>query len=325
MKESFFELTPERILNAVETLGFQTTGRVLPLNSYENRVYEIGIEPDERSKLPAVVAKFYRPARWSLEQILDEHRFIKELENNEIPVVSPYKNTQGETVLKETDSGIIFSVFPKFQGKSLDEFNDDQVKRLGRLIARMHGVGKMSSKSSRIELTPATYGATAQQVLENTDCIPENKKEFVLGAVKRALDMIDTRFGKPALQRIHGDCHFGNILWNSQGPCFVDFDDHVIGPPVQDLWLLIPGRDEYSREQFSKLLEAYETMNAFDRSTLKLIEPLRTLRIIHYSAWIAKRWEDPSFPKLFPHFTSEKYWDDFRNTVQEQCSILEES
>lgn len=325
MKESFFELTPERILNAVETLGFQTTGRVLPLNSYENRVFEIGIEPDDRTKLPAVIAKFYRPARWSLEQIQDEHTFMRELENNEIPVVSPYKNSIQETVLFDKEIGIYFSAFPKFQGRSLDEFSTQQVQQLGRLIARMHGVGKRNTKSTRIELTPKTYGKTAEEVLKTTECIPESKREFVANTVKRALDMIEARFGNPALQRIHGDCHFGNILWNSQGPCFVDFDDHVIGPPIQDLWLLIPGRDEYSKEQFEVLLKAYETMNTFDRSTLSLIEPLRTLRIIHYSAWIAKRWEDPSFPKLFPHFTSEKYWDDFRNTVQEQCSILEET
>lgn len=331
----FFELTPEKVLGAVESLGFVCTGRCMALNSMENRVYEIEIEvpsdaplksPSERFR----VAKFYRPGRWSQEQILEEHEFLLDLQEDEVPVVAPLRlpdPVHGPTLHQMKDSGIWFALFQKMGGRSVDELNDTQVERLGRLLGRIHAVGARKKAQHRIELTPTVYGTNNLEFLLSQKMVPADLEARYCQAVEKICVLSAPWFAhameKGQYQRIHGDCHFGNILWNDRGPFFLDFDDCVRGPCVQDLWLVQPGRDEEARRQFAILLEAYEQMRDFDRRSLRLIEPLRALRFVHFSAWIAKRWDDASFPAHFPHFGTHKYWQEQVADLEDQLSLIE--
>lgn len=315
----FFELTPDRVLDAVETAGIQCTGRCQPLNSFENRVYDVEIEWDGPGK-PATpsenhrVVKFYRPGRWSREQILDEHQFLADLAEREIPAVAPAKFPDGAT-LKTLDSGIHYCLFPKVGGRAPDELDDEKLKRVGRLLARIHQVGRARSADHRIALTPDTYGIANLDFLLEKGLIPNEFRDRYAAAARAICEMTAPWFKETETQRIHGDCHLGNLLFGSSSAFFVDFDDMVVGPPVQDLWLLLPGRD---RQKLEVLLEGYEEIGDFDRSTLKLIEPLRALRFIHYTGWIARRWDDPAFPQAFPHFGSYRYWNDETEDLERQ-------
>jgi Ser/Thr protein kinase RdoA (MazF antagonist) len=324
----FFELTPDRVLDAVEASGLSCTGRCVALNSFENRVYDVELElaEGEVAATPSAkqrVVKFYRPGRWSREQILEEHQFLADLREAEVPAIAPLKFQDG-TTLHATPSGIWYSVFPKVGGRSPDEFSDEQLLRIGRLLARVHGVGASRPAPHRIRIGPETYGSANLEYLL-TKWVPVEYRGRYEKVVRKIIDVTSPWFKDAPVQRLHGDCHPGNLLHNTEGYFFLDFDDMVQGPPAQDVWLLIPGRDPESLAQREMLLEGYQEMRAFDRTTLRLIEPLRALRFIHYTAWIARRWEDPAFPLAFPEFNSHAYWQDETSDLEEQLRIILES
>ena len=317
----FHELTPDRILAAVETTGVRCTGRLLTLNSLENRVFEVEIDTDPAQvRSPsdrARIVKFYRPGRWDKIQIGEEHRFLLDLAEADIPALLPLPGAAGETVQTEPESGIHFAVFPKAGGRHPHEFTDDQWRQLGRLLARLHQAGARREAPHRIRLDPGTYGWDSLDFLLEKGVIDEDLEEPYAELVDELCDRSFPWFEEAAVQRLHGDAHPGNLLWNDHGPFWVDFDDMVTGPCVQDLWLVCPGRDADARAGMELLLEGYTSLAPFDRQTLRLIEPLRALRFIHFNAWIAKRWEDPAFPRRFELFGTRRYW-------QEQMADLRE-
>lgn len=328
----FFKLTPEKVLDAVEASGLSCTGRCMALNSFENRVYDVELDLEEETpqgtgvqKSPyfykSRIVKFYRPGRWSKEQILEEHRFLSELIEDEIPVIAPIAFPDGNT-LQQTASGIFYCLFPKAAGRAPDELTDEQILRVGRLLGRIHAVGAARSSASRIQLTPTTYGTQNLAFLMDGNWIPGETALLYQKAVESLCAISEPWFQATPLQRIHGDCHFGNLLWNSSGPFFLDFDDMVVGPPVQDIWLLTPGRDPEALRQRELLISGYEQMKTFDRGSLRLIEALRGLRFVHYATWIAKRWEDPAFPAAFPQFGTPQYWREELRNLQEQVALI---
>ncbi len=321
----FLDLQPEKILQTVELLGKRSTGRVTALNSLENRVFEIELEEGRQDQPSKVVAKFYRPGRWSKEQILEEHQFLLDLKEQDIPVVSPILFPSGTTLQEVEGVNIYCAIFPKQMGRNPQELKDEDLLRLGRLIARIHNVGAQRKASNRVVLNPEVYGITNLEFLLDSDSISYAVIDRYEELVYEICELSEKLFSKTDNQRIHGDCHFGNILWGDEGPFLVDFDDMVQGPCVQDLWLICPGRDPKSKEDLSLLISGYEEMRDFDRSTLLLIEPLRALRFIHFSAWIQKRWADATFEKNFPHFGSEKYWREELNDLEEQLEIIKTS
>ena len=325
----FYEITPERILRAVETLGVRCTGRVLQLNSMENRVYEVELDVDDPDSLTSPsqrfrIIKFYRPGRWTKEQILEEHKFLADLRSDDIPVIAPLTFGDGETLHLEKDSGIWYTIFPKAGGRSPDELTNEQLERVGRLLARMHQAGKRRDAPHRVRLTPEAYGRFNVQYLISTRVLPPEIEKSYSAVVDSICQISGEWFKEAATQRIHGDCHLGNVIWGREGFFMVDFDDMVIGPCVQDMWLLIPGRDEEARRQLRLMLTAYEQLRAFDQRELRLIEPLRALRLVHYAAWVARRWQDPAFPRSFPHFGSNQYWREQLADLQEILQLIQD-
>jgi Ser/Thr protein kinase RdoA (MazF antagonist) len=319
----FYELTPERILDAVEATGVRCTGRCLQLNSMENRVYQIEIETDDPE--PALsrrflVAKFYRPGRWSEQQILDEHRFLLDLVAEEIPVVAPIAGPQGATLSSLGEPRIW-----RVGGRAPEELSDPQLEQLGRLLARVHGVGAARAADSRLRLDPATYGLDNLAYLLDAQALPERLRDAYRGLVEGICSTCEPWFSAVEYQRIHGDCHLGNVLWGPAGAFLVDFDDMVRGPCVQDVWLLTPGSDTFARRQREVLICAYEQIRAFDRASLRLVEALRALRYVHFSAWIARRWDDPAFKRVFPDFGTERYWNEQMEDLREQLALVRES
>lgn len=323
----FFELTPDRVLEAVEASGLRCTGRCMTLNSFENRVYDVELETEDGTPPPDPtsyrrIAKFYRPGRWSEAQILEEHAFIADLVKEEIPAIAPLSFPDGATLKQTPEGGIWYALFPKVGGRAPDELDDAQLRWIGRLLARIHVAGSKKEAPNRIRLSPASYGTANLEFLLKENWIPAEFQARYKDAVERICKLIEPWFESARVQRVHGDCHLGNLLWNPNGPFFLDFDDMVSAPPVQDLWLLIPGRDEESMRKLDVLLEGYDELKDFDRSTLKLIEPLRALRFIHYTSWVARRWEDPAFPRAFPHFGSHRYWNDMTEDLEQQLRII---
>jgi Ser/Thr protein kinase RdoA (MazF antagonist) len=300
-RASFFSLTPDRVLDAVEVGGLRCTGRCLPLRAFENRVYEVELEDERR-----LVVKFYRPGRWSREAILDEHRFLLDLAAAEVPAVAPLDLGTGST-LGEIE-GILYALFPKVRGRILDELDAENRRRIGRTIGRMHAVGAAREAPHRPRLDVTRYVREPVEVLLKGDFIPENLAPRYRDVALRIAEAVAAPLGAARAQRIHGDLHMGNILWTADGPVLVDFDDCLVGPPVQDLWLLARGDSAEARREREDLIEGYELFREFDRSTLALCEPLRALRIVHMSGWIARRWDDPSFPPAFPNFRDHRYW-----------------
>ena len=328
----FFELTPDRVLEAVEASGLRCTGRCAALNSFENRVYDVELEMDKDAPNAAEqrahalnrrVVKFYRPGRWTREQILEEHEFLQQLVAAEIPAIAPLPFPSGETVRDTPVGGIISAIFPKVGGRAPDELTDDQLLRIGRLLARIHNVGASKPAQHRMKLTPDSYGISNLEFLLKGDWIPIDYRARYETAVRAICELVDPWFLETPAQRVHGDCHLGNLLWNNQGPFFLDFDDMVIAPPVQDVWMLVPGREDEDKRQRSVLLEGYEEMRTFDHTSLRLIEPLRALRFVHYTAWVARRWQDPAFPLAFPQFGSHRYWSDETDDLEEQLRMIQ--
>lgn len=321
MKESeqFFRLTPERVLAAVERAGHYTTGLCYPLNSLENRVYEVELEDKKR-----LIAKFYRPGRWSKATIQDEHTLLAALTEMEIPVCAPEAFPNGET-LQETEDGIFFAVFPKVGGRNPDELIGDDFAQLGRLLGRIHNVSASLKLKNRPSLGPSTYGSESVALLVNQDSLPVHIKARFVDITQRIITIGEQRFAGKETFVIHADCHRANLLRGREGFFFLDFDDAAVGPPVQDFWLFLPSRPKDCPQELEALIKGYEQFRKFDHSSLRLIEVLRALRYLRYAAWIAARWSDPSFPRAFPHFGTELYWQGLLNDLYEQYAQLQDS
>lgn len=294
----------------------------------ENRVYEVELEIDDEATLKSPsdrfrIVKFYRPGRWSREQILEEHAFLRDLAEAEIPAVAPLPFEDGDTLHRLPQIDIWYAVFPKIGGRSPDELRGDELDRIGRLLARIHAVGAERPAPHRVRLGPQTYGIENLKYLLDTKRVPPDVRSRYQAAVEAICRLSSPWFDRAGAQRIHGDCHLGNLLQGRDGFFFVDFDDMVQGPCVQDVWLLVPGRDEEATRDRERLLEAYEQMRPFPRDTLRLVEPLRALRFVHFSAWIAKRWEDPAFPRVFDQFGTSRYWEEQLRDIEEQLRLVQ--
>lgn len=316
---SFAELDPGLVLDALDSIGLYGDGRLLALNSYENRVYQVGM--DEGKPL---VAKFYRPARWTPAQILEEHAFVQELVALEIPVV-PAMTVAGQTL--HAFKGFHFSVFARHGGRAPELSDPKTLEWLGRFIGRIHAVGAVRPFVERPALSPATFGVEPRDYLLAGEFIPASLRAAWESVVAQALAGVShcfERAGDVHTLRLHGDCHVGNVLWTDAGPHFVDFDDSRSGPAIQDLWMLLSGERGEMVRQLSDLLAGYEDFCDFDPRELYLIEALRTLRLVHYSAWLARRWDDPAFPLAFPWFNSERYWQDRILELREQVALMDE-
>jgi len=316
LTERFIKMSPEHVFDAVEIGGVRCTGRYMVLNSYENRVFSFELEDETW-----IVAKFYRPGRWSRETILDEHRFIADLAEAEIPVARPLPHADGTTL--GTWEGILFAVFPRVRGRQPQEFNTEEVEVMGRFLARLHNVGAAGEAPHRLRLTPASYGWDNVRYLAETGLIPPEAKANYVQTAEILLKRIEPLFVNVPMQRIHGDCHLGNLIWVAQGPAFLDFDDMLIGPVVQDVWMLLPSFDEFGVRDRERFIDAYEQFREFDHAQLRLIEPLRALRYLHYTAWIARRWEDPLFKRVFAHFGTLRYWQQETNDLREQIARID--
>lgn len=319
-KHPYCSLTPDTVLNALESIGFPCDGRMLALHSYENRVYQVGIEDGS-----FVVAKFYRPARWSDAAILEEHAFEAELAAVELPVVAPF--AVNAATLHQF-KGFRFAVFPR-QGGYAPEFNDPASRmRMGRLLARIHAVGVLRPYRQRPELDIASFGEAPRDYLLSQGFIPSDLADAYGDAIELALDGVRRAFdraGPIASVRLHGDCYAGNILWTDDGPHFVDFDDSRSGPAIQDLWMLLSGDRAEMTRQLGHLVAGYRNFFDFDTRELHLIEALRTLRQIHYAGWLAQRWDDPAFPSAFPWFNTSRYWQERILELQEQVVRMEDA
>ena len=297
----FFALTPDRVLDAVEIGGLRCTGRCLPVRAFENRVYEVELDDERR-----LIVKFYRPGRWSRETILDEHRFLDDLAAAELPVVPPMDLGTGVT-LPEID-GISYAAFPRVRGRTLDEGDDERLRQIGRLIGRMHAVGAARDAPHRPRFTVDFYVRKPLEAILRGKFIAEPMAGRYRDLVLRIADAVEPLLAGVRTQRIHGDLHWGNTIWTADGPTLLDFDDCCVGPPVQDLWLLARGDEAEVKHRREQLITGYELFREFDRSQLSLCEPLRALRIIHASGWIASRWDDRSFQTGFPGFGNDHYW-----------------
>lgn len=313
-------LDPDTVLNAIEGLGFVPDARFFALNSYENRVYQIGLEDG-----PPVIAKFYRPGRWTREQILEEHAFSQELADLEIPVVPPLVSEVYGSLAEI--SGFQVAVFPQLIGRAPDLESLDNLLVMGRFIGRIHAVGRLKKFHNRPIYSSGLFGHTPRQFLLENDFIPAELRsayESLTSDLLMRIDDLIKSVGALQLLRIHGDCHLGNVLWRDETPNFVDFDDTMSGPAIQDLWMLLSGDRDQRQGQLLDLAEGYNEFCDFKIKELPLIEALRTLRIMHYSAWLARRWEDPAFPMNFPWFNTIRYWSEHVLELREQMSALDE-
>ncbi len=315
----FARLTPDRVLDALASQGLHGDGRLLGLNSYENRVYQVGMEEG-----PALVVKFYRPVRWTDAQILEEHEFVETLAAAEIPVV-PALRLGGHSL--HHFEGYRFAVFARRGGRAPELDRGDTLEWLGRFLGRIHAFGAVEAYSHRPTLDIASFGEEPRAWLLAHDFVAADLRATWQGVVDQALEGVRrgfSRAGAIASIRLHGDCHVGNVLWTDAGPHFVDFDDSRMGPPIQDLWMLLSGDRAAMVAQLGALLSGYEDFIEFDPRSVHLIEPLRTLRLIHYSAWLARRWDDPAFPAAFPWFNTERYWQDRILELREQIALMDE-
>lgn len=331
----FAGLTPDGILDALESVGFQCDGGLHALNSYENRVWQIGMLDS-----PPCIAKFYRPGRWSDAQIAEEHAFVAEMQAAELPVVAPlviggkrlfsYINPASTTPFR-------FAVYPR-QGGRAPEFDDPRVLEwMGRLMARIHQVGERIPFVCRETLAIEIFGYEPRNWLLEHEILPVELEHIWQSVADQALDGIEhcfERAGHVQQIRLHGDCHAGNVLWtpgtlddgveHAAGPHFVDFDDARMGPAVQDLWMLLSGTNDEMGRQFRHVLAGYELFRDFDDNEIQLIEALRTLRLLHHSAWLARRWQDPAFPAAFPWFATKRYWEERILELREQIARMQE-
>jgi Ser/Thr protein kinase RdoA (MazF antagonist) len=326
--QHFHLLTPEHVMNAAEIYGKRLTGRIMALNSVENRVYDVELASTldfgPGFSTTNVIVKFYRPGRWSEEQILEEHRFLQSLVEFEVPVVAPIE-FNNRTLHRHEETNLWFTLFPKVQGRLKDEFNKEEIEQAGRLIGRIHNVGSMNNFSHRLSLNPQTFIESAKQELQMLKPVEHLSFQHYLTLLDQVLALINPMFKQLPTQRLHGDFHRGNIVWTSQGPLAVDFDDCLSGPVEQDLWLLVPGQDQDSVDDRDRFLSTYKEMTRRDHLRMEYFtEALRTMRMVHFNAWIAKRWDDHSFQRIFPQFPSASYWDQQLIDLRIQLGSIQE-
>jgi Ser/Thr protein kinase RdoA (MazF antagonist) len=315
VSDYFFGLTPDRVLHAVERAELLPTGHCTPLVCLENRVYDVRLDGGSH-----VVVKFYRPGRWSREAILDEHRFLFDLRDGDIPVCVPRELSSGVTLADI--EGIHYAIWPRTGGRARDELSDDEIAILGRLLARIHNVGAAREVAARPILDAENRLLEPLALLESSGALPPSCARRYVEAARELAELYRDRSADVPRHRIHGDCHLGNLLLGDEGWFFLDFDDFVSGPAVQDVWMLLPGRDREGERQRAVLLEAYRQFREFDDRWLELVELLRGMRFVWYAAWIARRFADPAFPDAFPHFGSESYWERGTLEVVEQRDLV---
>ena len=312
-------LTPDMIIDAVESAGYLSDARLLALNSYENRVYQVGIEDST-----PLIAKFYRPERWSEAQILEEHRFSLELQDAEISVVAPMVNDQGATL--HTFEGFQVALFLRRGGYPPELDNLDNMLVLGRTLGRIHAVGRAGQFNARHSMSVQRMLSDSRALLLEKfiprDLVPAY--ESLTADLEQQVRSVFSEVQPEDFIRIHGDCHVGNILWRDNTAHFVDFDDCCAAPAMQDLWMFLNGERHDRQLQLSELVEGYSEFCDFDPRQIRWIETLRTLRLIHYAAWLGRRWEDPAFPRSFTWFNTERYWADHILELREQMSALQE-
>lgn len=317
----YANLDPSLILDAIESVGFLCSGSMLALNSFENRVYQVGIE----DAVP-MIAKFYRPNRWSDQTILEEHAFALELLDHEIPVVAPWMSIDKKT-LHEYE-GYRFALFPRWGGRPLEIDSLEQLEWMGRFIGRLHAVASCRSFEHRPGLNVQTHGYAPYHFLIKNNFIPNHLKENYCLTVESALNKVEDSFKKVGaidMIRLHGDMHAGNVLWSDTGPHIVDLDDCVMGPAIQDIWMLLSGSDLHANAELDRVLNGYCEFYDFNHRELHLIEAMRTLRMLQYSAWVASRWSDPAFPISFPWFNTPQYWQEQLQNLNEQINLLDET
>lgn len=312
---AYSALTPDLILDAIESVGIYPESGLLALNSYENRVYQFRGEG-----LTRYVVKFYRPERWSREQIQEEHDFSFELAESEIPVVAPMR-FNGASLLEY--KGFLFSIFPSAGGREFEVDNLEQLEWVGRFMGRTHQLAKATHFQHRPTITTQSYLHEPRQVLFDSGFIPDYLHASFFTVLDQLIAECTRQYQPKSLTRLHGDCHPGNILWRD-GPIFVDLDDSRMGPAVQDLWMMLSGDRQEQLLQLDVLLEGYSEFCEFDNDELSLIEPLRAMRMVHYMAWLTKRWQDPAFPHNFPWFNTSRYWEDQVLALKEQLAQLNE-
>lgn len=314
----FADLTPDLVLDAVESLGFISDARVMALNSYENRVYQVGIETDE-----PLIAKFYRPERWTDAQILEEHALSFELAELDIPLIAPLQH-KSKSLFEY--AGFRFCLFPRRGGRAPEPGDLDQLYRLGQLLGRLHAVGAKQPFIERPELNLATYGQDSFEFLRYGNFLPKNLKKEWEAVTQEVLNKVTTLFAEHPYTpiRIHGDCHPGNLLCREDSFYLVDLDDCRMGPAIQDLWMMLTGSYQERNLQLSELLSGYQEFHDFSSHEIPLIEGLRTLRLLHYSSWLAKRWKDPAFPNSFAWFGSEHYWSEQIAILREQKNAMDQ-
>ncbi|SEG82150.1 serine/threonine protein kinase [Marinobacterium lutimaris] len=321
LSQPFYQLMPDTVIDAVESRGYLSDGRILALNSYENRVYQVGIDEAE-----PLIAKFYRPARWSDEQIREEHEFCFEMVEQELPVVAPLRDDNGESLFRFGDYR--FSLYPRRGGRAPELSDPDHLYRLGQTLGRIHLVGAARDFQHRPALTIKSYGYDSVELIGES-FIPATLKEAYTSLTRDLLNEVESAFhraGQVKLIRAHGDCHGGNILWRDDTPNFVDFDDARMAPAIQDLWMLLTGDDRNELQlQLNEVVEGYNEFADFDPRELHLVEALRTLRMLHYSAWLGRRWDDPAFPHNFSWFNTERYWGEHLLQLREQFAKLREA
>ena len=313
----FAALTPERVLEAADAVGFAPDGRLLALNSYENRVYRLGSAEGMR------VLKFYRPGRWSDAQILEEHRFALELAAAELPVAAPLEQG-GRTLF--CHAGFRFAAFTCLGGREPELDLPGAREVLGRSLARVHQVGARARFAHRPAIDVERYGHRSRALVRASALLPEALAEQYARLSALLLERIERVYaevGTVEWIRVHGDCHLGNLLWVETGPQFVDLDDCAMGPRIQDLWMLLSGEPQAQQAQWAELLSGYESFGSIDYRTVRLIEPLRALRMLHHAAWVCERWEDPAFPRAFPWFGEGRHWERYLADLAEQLANID--
>lgn len=329
MSQPFAGLAPDVVLDACQAFGIESDGRLFALNSYENRVYQIG-----STTHGTLVVKFYRPGRWSDTQILEEHAFALELAAAELPVVAPLR-FDGQTLLHYRDdrsaargaAGVEYrlGIFPKRAGRIAELDAPGALGQIGRTLGRIHARGALANFAARPQLTVERFGTAARHAVLETGLLEGDLEARYAEVSARLLEAVDAAFaavGPTRSIRIHGDCHVGNLLWDAHRPVFVDLDDCLMGPRVQDLWMFLSGSLDERRSQWAELAAGYAAFTEFDLRELALIEPLRALRMLHHAAWLAARWDDPAFPRAFPWFGSRRYWEEHIGDLAAQCDVV---
>ncbi len=323
--QAFRQLTPDELLDAIDNRYLQgdlkCDGRFLALNSYENRVYQVGLDNGDN-----IAAKFYRPQRWSDEAILEEHRFTQDLEESEIPVIAPLADKEGNTLFHY--GAFRYAVYPCRGGRAMEVDNSEHLKQMGRFVGRIHAMGAIEGYHHRPHVDIESYAIRPRQYLLDNNFIPGDLTEAYGSLTTQLIEQIQQCFDRAGTIRqirLHGDFHPSNVLWTDRGPHIVDFDDARMGPAIQDLWMFLSGDQEYMTARLKELLDGYSQFFDFDPMQLYILEALRTMRMIYYSAWLASRWEDPAFPIAFPWFNSINYWQDQILSLREQSALMNEA